>query len=140
MSQVTYLSVEQLESLWRPMTAAEETRAEALIPVVEDTLRQRAKMVGKNLDQMVASGYLLENVLISVIADVVARTLMTSTNSEPTTQFSQSALGYSVSGTYLVPGGGVFIKNAELAKLGLKRQQIRKLQLFGDYEPDEVQA
>lgn len=122
------------------MTAAEETRAEALIPVVEDTLRQRAKMVGKNLDQMVASGYLLENVLISVIADVVARTLMTSTNSEPTTQFSQSALGYSVSGTYLVPGGGVFIKNAELAKLGLKRQQIRKLQLFGDYEPDEVQA
>lgn len=122
------------------MTAAEETRAEALIPVVEDTLRQRAKMVGKNLDQMVASGYLLENVLISVIADVVARTLMTSTNSEPTTQFSQSALGYSVSGTYLVPGGGIFIKNAELAKLGLKRQQIRKLQLFGDYEPDEVQA
>lgn len=122
------------------MTAAEETRAEALIPVVEDTLRQRAKMVGKNLDRMVESGYLLENVLISVIADVVARTLMTSTNSEPTTQFSQSALGYSVSGTYLVPGGGVFIKNAELAKLGLKRQQIRKLQLFGDYEPDEVQA
>lgn len=122
------------------MTEAEETRAEALIPVVEDTLRQRAKMVGKNLDQMVASGYLLENVLISVIADIVARTLMTSTNSEPTTQFSQSALGYSVSGTYLVPGGGVFIKNAELAKLGLKRQQIRKLQLFGDYEPDEVQA
>lgn len=122
------------------MTAAEETRAEALIPVVEDTLRQRARSVGKDLDQMLESGNLLENVLVSVVADIVARTLMTSTSSEPVTQYSQSALGYSVSGTYLVPGGGIFIKNAELAKLGLKRQQIRKLQLFGDYEPDEVEG
>lgn len=136
MSQETYLSIEQLESLWRPLSDAEELRADALIPVVEDTLRQRAMMAGKDLDKMVESGDLLENVLISVIADVVARTLMTSTNSEPTTQYSQSALGYSMSGTYLVPGGGIFIKNAELAKLGLKRQQIRKLELFRDPEEE----
>lgn len=138
MSQATYLTVEQLENLWRALNPAEEQRAEALIPIVEDTLRQRAKMAGKDLDLMIENGELLENVLISVVADIVARTLMTSTNSEPVTQYSQSALGYSVSGTYLVPGGGIFIKNAELAKLGLRRQQIRKLQLFGDYEPDEV--
>lgn len=138
MSQATYLTVEQLENLWRELNPAEEQRAEALIPIVEDTLRQRAKMAGKDLDLMIENGELLENVLISVVADIVARTLMTSTNSEPITQYSQSALGYSVSGTYLVPGGGIFIKNAELAKLGLRRQQIRKLQLFGDYEPDEV--
>lgn len=39
------------------------------------------------------------------------------------TQFSESALGYSASGTFLVPGGGLFIKTSELARLGLRRQK-----------------
>jgi hypothetical protein len=40
------------------------------------------------------------------------------------TQMSQSALGYSYSGTFLNPGGGLFIKKSELARLGLKKQRI----------------
>jgi hypothetical protein len=46
-------------------------------------------------------------------------------------QMSQSALGYSVSGTYLVPGGGLFIKKSELARLGLKRQKTGVIDLWG---------
>ena len=68
----------------------------------------------------------------SVTVDVVARTLMTSTNSEPMSQMSQSALGYSVSGTYLVPGGGLFIKKSELARLGLRRQRMGVIELYDD--------
>ena len=49
---------------------------------------------------------------------------MTPTDKEPMTQMSESALGYSVSGTYLVPGGGLFIKQSELSRLGLKRQRF----------------
>lgn len=64
--------------------------------------------------------------------DVLARTLMTSTDSEPMTQMSQSAMGYSVSGTFLVPGGGLFIKKSELARLGLKRQKYGVIDLYGD--------
>lgn len=36
---------------------------------------------------------------------------MTSTNQEPMTQITQAAGGYSASGSFLVPGGGLFIKN-----------------------------
>ena len=55
---------------------------------------------------------------------------MTSTDSEPMTQFSESALGYSASGTFLVPGGGLFIKSSELARLGLKRQKYGVIDLW----------
>ena len=81
---------------------------------------------------MLESGLLLDNVVKSVVVDVVARALMTSTNTEPMTQVSQSALGYSVSGTYLVPGGGLFIKKSELARLGLRRQRYGGIELYGN--------
>ena len=95
----------------------EKDRAAALLPVVSDSLRCEAKKVGKDLDNMIEEDQLLVNVAKSVTVDVVARTLMTSTNAEPMSQISQSALGYSVSGTYLVPGGGLFIKKSELSRL-----------------------
>jgi hypothetical protein len=47
------------------------------------------------------------------------------------TQMSESALGYTVSGTYLSPGGGLFIKKTELARLGLRRQRIGVVNLYG---------
>ena len=72
----------------------------------------------------------LQNVVKSVVVDIVARTLMTSTEQEPMTQFSQSALGYSVSGSYLVPGGGIFIKNAELKRLGFTKQRIGVIEFY----------
>ena len=74
----------------------------------------------------------LKEVAKSVTVDVVARTLMTATDQEPMSNFSQSALGYSVSGTYLVPGGGLFIKKSELARLGLRRQLKRNINMMGD--------
>ena len=97
------------------MTDNEEDRANNLLIIVSDELRIRAKDLGRDLDKMIEETPALASVAKSVTCDVVARTLMTSTDQEPTTQFSQSALGYSVSGTYLVPGGGVFIKKNELA-------------------------
>ena len=119
-----YATTADMEKLWRPLTTAETTRAENLLPVVSDFLRQEAMNRGYNLDIMISDGQILENVVMQVTVDVTARALMTSTTSEPTTQFSQSAMGYSVSGSYLVPGGGLFIKDAELKKLGIKRQKI----------------
>lgn len=125
-----FATVADITALWRPLSEAEKERAEALLPVVSDSLRQEAIKVGKDLDQMLADGEVLENVLKSVVVDVVARTLMTSTDSEPMTQFSESALGYSASGTFLVPGGGLFIKTSELARLGLRRQKYGVIDLW----------
>lgn len=119
-----YATVEDIGKLWRPMTQQEKERAEELIPIVSARLRTEAKQVGKDLDLMIADDPDLVYVAKQVTVDVVARALMTSTNSEPLTQFSQSGMGYTVSGTYLVAGGGLFIKKSELANLGLKRQRI----------------
>lgn len=124
-----FVTIDDITALFRPLSGSERERAEALIPVVCDTLRQEAANVGKNLDEMLEKGALRENVVKSVCVDIIARTLMTSTNAEPMTQMSQSALGYSVSGTFLSPGGGLFIKNSELARLGLRRQQIGVIDL-----------
>lgn len=131
-----YATVSDVSTLWRQMTAEEQTRAEALIPVICASLRKEAAKVGKDLDAMIEADEDLAMVAKSVTVDVVARTLMTSTNQEPMTQYSEAALGYSVSGSFLVPGGGLFIKKTELARLGLRRQRIGVMELYGTPEGD----
>ena len=126
-----YASVTDIISLWRPMNQAEQERAESLLPVVCASLREEAKKVGKDLDQMIADDDDLAEVAKSVTVDVVARTLMTSTNQEPLSQFSESGMGYTASGTFLIPGGGMFIKRSELARLGLRRQRIGVMDVYG---------
>lgn len=118
-----YATVTDLANLWRPLTEEEYERANALLPVISDCLRYEAQKIGKDLDKMLAESEVLRNVATSVTVDVAARTLLTSTTSEPMVQASEAALGYSFSGTYLVPGGGLFIKDTELARLGLKKQR-----------------
>lgn len=127
-----YASLSDITTLWRVMSAEEEERAEALLPLVCASLRAEANKVGKDLDQMIQENEDLAEVAKSVTVDVVARTLMTATNQEPMTQMSQSALGYAMSGTFLVPGGGLFIKKSELARLGLRRQRYGVMTLYGD--------
>lgn len=126
-----FATVEDLKKLWRALKFDEEKRAEALLEVVSDSLRVEAKKVGKDLDKMVQESPSYANVVKSVTVDVVARTLMTSTDHEPMTQFAESALGYSVSGSYLVPGGGLFIKDSELKRLGLKKQRYGVIDIYG---------
>ncbi|EPU35240.1 phage Gp19/Gp15/Gp42 family protein [Streptococcus agalactiae] len=122
--------------LWRQLSVDEIKRAEALLGTVSDTLRLEASRVGKNLDKTLLEKPYFANVLKSVTVDIVARTLMTSTQGEPMSQESQSALGYTWSGTYLVPGGGLFIKDSELKRLGLKKQRYGGIELYGEIERD----
>lgn len=120
----SFATIEDVESLFRNLTIEEKKRAEALLPVVSNSLRYEASKVGKDLDAMTEKSVALTDVAKSVTVDIVSRTLLTDTNSEPMTQTTQSALGYSLTGTYLVPGGGLFIKKSELARLGLRRQRV----------------
>ena len=130
----SYATTQDVIALYRPLTPEETERVAVLLPIVIDSLRQESHNVGKDLDQMVVDGDLSASVVKSVAVDVVARTLMTPTDGTPMTQMSQSALGYSVSGTYLVPGGGLFVKKSELARLGLRRQRIGVIELYdGDH-------
>ena len=128
---MTFATISDLQKLWRPITSDEMDRALELLDVVSDSLRIEADKVGKDLDAMIADKPALSTVAKSVTVDIVARTLMTSTDQEPMTQMTQSALGYSFQGSFLVPGGGLFIKKSELARLGLRKQR------YGVIEPYE---
>lgn len=124
-----FATIDDLQVMWRKLKPDEIPRATKLLKVVSDSLREQALKVGKDLDKMAAERLSYATVVQSVTVDVVARTLMTSTEQEPMTQASETAMGYSWSGSYLVPGGGLFIKNSELTKLGLRRQK------YGVMEP-----
>lgn len=130
---MNFATIDDLSQLWRPLKPGEVGRAESLLTVVSDSLRIEAQKVGKDLDALVADSVSYANVVKSVTVDVVARTLMTSTDQEPMTQVTESALGYSVQGSFLVPGGGLFIKNSELTRLGLRRQRYGVMELY-DYD------
>ena len=126
-----FATIDDLTTLWRDLRYEEVPRAEALLEIVSDSLRVEAKKVNKDLDSMASEDSAYSSVLKSVVIDIVARTLMTSTDQEPMTQMNQSALGYSFQGTFLVPGGGLFIKNSELKKLGLKKQRYGVMDFYG---------
>lgn len=126
-----FATIDDITKLWRPMTVEEQNRAFALLEVVSASLRAEADKVGKDLDKMISASTAYAEVARSVTVDVVARTLMTATDQEPMTQFTQTAGPYSASGTYLVPGGGLFIKRSELARLGLRRQRMGVFDPYG---------
>ena len=130
---MTFATIQDLQNLWRQITSDEMNRALELLEVVSDSLRVEADKVGKDLDLMIADKPHLKSVAKSVVVDIVARTLMTSTDQEPMTQMTQSALGYSMQGSFLVPGGGLFIKKSELNRLGLRRPRYGVIEPYDYY-------
>lgn len=117
-----FATIQDLQTLWRAMTPSETTRASELLNVVSAMLRYEAEKNHKDLDAMIAQSNVLGDVARSVTVDIVSRALMTSTDQEPMTQFSESALGYTMSGSFLSPGGGIFIKKSELDRLGIGKK------------------
>lgn len=127
---MAYLSIDELMTLWRPLKQDEIERARALIDKVEANLKVEAKRANKDIDELVKDKDYLD-LYKSIVCDIVARNLMTSTDQEPMIQSAESALGYSFSGTYLVPGGGLFIKKDELKRLGLRTQKYGVIDFYG---------
>lgn len=112
-------------------TTEEQNRINALLPLVSDALRIEADKVGKNMDALV-SDPAYASVAKLVTADIVIRAMRQSVEGEPMSQESESALGYSWSGTFAVPGGGVAgcIMRNDLKRLGLRRQRYGVMDLW----------
>lgn len=132
----SFATLAEVEALTgKTYTANEQARIEVLLPMVSDALRFEAEKVGKNLDAMVESSAAYANVVKLVVVDIIVRVLRQSQDGEPMSQESQSALGYSWSGTYAIPGGGIAaaIMRNDLKRLGLRRQQIGTVELWDGY-------
>lgn len=126
-----FATVSDMANLWRALTETELARAPHLLEVASDTLRQMAQNRGMNLDNMLSNGEIYESVLKDVVVAAVGRVLRASTTGEPVSQVTQSALGYSVSGTYLNPQGGMFFYDNELSRLGLgKKQRLGRIEMY----------
>lgn len=121
-----YATVEDLERLYRQLTAQEQSRAEALLPLVSDEIRVLGREYGKDIDQRITIDPAYESVVKIVTCDVTFRILRQNTEGDAMTQESQAALGYSWSGSYAVAGGGIAnsLLINDLKKLGLLRQKI----------------
>lgn len=117
-------------------TAQDANRVEVLLPLVSDALRQEAVKVGKDIDEMISASASYASVVKLVTVDIVIRAMRQTTDGDPMVQESQSAINYSWSGTYAIPGGGIansIMKN-DLKRLGLRRQRIGVINLCGRIE------
>ena len=121
-----YATVQDVIDLWRDLTTEESERVTKLLPIISNELRYRATLVGRDLDVMIVKTPSLSSVVKEVTVSAISRILRQSTSGEVMSQESQSGLGYSWSGTYAIPGGGIgnAILPSDLKRLGLKRGRI----------------
>lgn len=106
-------------------TADEQERIGELLGAISNVLRYEASKVGKDMDGMVSEDAAYADVVRLVTVDIVARVMRQSYEGDPMSQESQSAMGYTWSGTYAIPGGGIAaaILRNDLKRLGLRQQR-----------------
>ncbi len=128
-----YATIDDVQALGRTLTANEQEKVPQLLEIASALLRAEAKKRGYDLDQMIAGDP--DKGLIAKILTVngVVRSLNAAGDSSPAaTQGSQSAMGYSVSYTYLNAGQDIYFLKNELKELGLMRQKCGVLEVY-DY-------
>jgi len=131
-----FATVEDIQRLYRPLSAAEQDRADALLPLVSDEIRVLGRNYGKDIDARIKIDSAYESVVKIVTCDVTFRILRQNTEGDAMSQESQSALGYSWSGTFAVAGGGIAnsILNNDLKKLGLLKQKMGSEFIWQGYQ------
>lgn len=119
-----YATVPELESFWRDLTADEENRAAYLLVLSSDGLRQIALNRGKNLDDMIESGKVMETSVKHLVMESVKRAMLTPVDQKPITQGSMTAGPYAETFTFANPAGDIWYKDKELKFIGLKPQKF----------------
>lgn len=114
------------------------TRVETMLPLVSDLIRVEGRKYGVDVDEKIGADSAYESVVKMITCDVVSRAMRQSKTGDPLSQESQSGLGYSWSGTYAIPSGGVAMSlmNNERKMLGFKRQRYGVMELW-DGSADE---
>lgn len=127
-----FATLQNVTDSWGNLTEVQQSRVTELLKDVSNALRYEAIKVGKDLDKMIEDTPVMASVAKMVTVDIIERILRQDKSGEPMSQFSEAALGYSVSGTYAIPGGGAAnaIMNNDLKRLGLKRQRYGVVDLW----------
>lgn len=128
---MAFATTNDLIQRWRTLTADEIAQARILLEDCSNALIIYAEDRGYNLEEMLDASDARAGIAKAICCDIVRREMCSTQDTPAMSQISQAAGGYSVSGTYLSPGGGLFIKNQELKMLGLMRQKIKVVGNYG---------
>lgn len=133
----TYASVNDLIKFGKTLTAQEYEQAESLLNTASAKLRIIAKKYGKNIDAIIAEDEDYSLVVKDIVVNAVRRALESYSDDMPAaTQTSQSAMGYSVSMTYLNAGQSLYFLRNELKDLGILRQRYGAVEVYSDETTD----
>lgn len=124
-----FATVEDVMNLYGPLNADQLAKVEQLLTYTSSYFRTLAKEYGRDLNQEVIDDEDMKNNAKLATCNVVIRELDKGNSS--LSQESQSALGYTWSGTYVNTGGGLSILNKDLKLLGLNRQRIGMVDIYG---------
>jgi len=127
---MAYLTLEEFKQITGMSLTNEQTeRVTALIPIACSELNVEASKYGKDMSEFCEDEDYL-NLVKEILSTAIARYISTEASASPMSQVSESALGYSLSGTYLVPGGGLYLTSGEKKRLGLLRQKYGVLDMW----------
>ena len=124
-----FATVEDVMNLYGSLNADQIAKVEQLLSYTSSYFRTLAKEYGRDLNQEVIDDEDMKNNAKLATCNVVIRELGKGNSS--LSQESQSALGYTWSGTYVNTGGGLSILNKDLKLLGLNRQRIGMVDIYG---------
>lgn len=134
MAGAVYATIEDIQTLIRDLTAAEQQKALNLLPIASARLRIAANKHGADIDDLIADNSDYEYAVREIVCKAVVRALDSTAQSSTASvvsQESQSALGYVASMTYLNAGQSLYFLKNELRDLGLMRQLCGTLDIYG---------
>lgn len=117
----TYANHEDLTLYWK--APDDTTRADYLLKMASNRLRQIASDVEVDLDAMVNNSAVYFINVQGVVMEATKRALQAGLDQVPTETYSQTAGPYSENFKYSNPAGDLYFKKAELKLLGLYGSQ-----------------
>lgn len=119
----TIATVEEYEAKFnKHLTDAEKEQVKLLLIDASSLLKVEASNRGFNIDLIIARDDDKKNVAKMAVLASVKRVMQKLDERGAFEQVSESALGYSFSGTYVNPGEDIYFLNNELKRLGLDRK------------------
>lgn len=127
-----YASVEDYEKVYNTALNDEQhKRLLMLIELASSLLREEADKRNMNLSAVISSSDDKANVAKMVVLACVHRVMSKDDDQDmPLEQFSQSALGYTFSGTYVNPGDDLYYLRNELKRMGIIKQRYGAMEIY----------
>lgn len=127
-----YASIEDYEKVYNIILNNEQQkRLLVLIELASSLLREEANKRKINLSTVINSSDDKANVAKMVVLACVHRVMSKDDEQDmPLEQFSQSALGYTFSGTYVNPGDDLYYLKNELKRMGIIKQKYGAMEIY----------